>query len=199
MTGVEWALLVVGVVVVALMVLWCVSRARRLDRLHVRLDAARSGLAAALNRRAGVASQVLGEDVAGPRCRQSHPHAATCRAGGVADLATREAAESALTGRLASVQRAGLDTALLVELVDAEQLVILARRVHNDAVRDTRALRSRRLVRWLRLAGTAPEPTYFDIAEPEPSHPERPAPAQPRPGRVTREAPAGPASSRTIG
>ena len=28
--------------------------------------------------------------------------------------------------------------------------------VHNDAVRDTLVLRSRRLVRWLRLAGTAP-------------------------------------------
>ena len=53
------------------------------------------------------------------------------------------------------------------ELVDAEQLVILARRVHNDAVRDTRGLRSRRLVRWLHLAGTAPMPEYFEIADPE--------------------------------
>ena len=38
--------------------------------------------------------------------------------------------------------------------------------VRNDAVRDTLGLRSRRLVRWLRLAGTAPMPTYFEIADP---------------------------------
>jgi hypothetical protein len=37
--------------------------------------------------------------------------------------------------------------------------------VHNDAVRDTLALRSRRLVRWLHLAGTAPMPAYFEIAD----------------------------------
>jgi hypothetical protein len=55
--------------------------------------------------------------------------------------------------------------AVLEELVDAEQLVILARRVHNDAVRDTLGLRSRRLVRWLHLAGTAPLPAYFEIAD----------------------------------
>jgi hypothetical protein len=54
-------------------------------------------------------------------------------------------------------------------LVDAEQLLVLARRVHNDAVRDTLGLRSHRLVRWLRLAGTAPMPAYFEIADPAPT------------------------------
>jgi 8-oxo-dGTP pyrophosphatase MutT (NUDIX family) len=43
---------------------------------------------------------------------------------------------------------------------------VLARRVHNDAVRDTLALRRKRSVRWLRLAGRAPLPSYFEIAEP---------------------------------
>jgi len=57
---------------------------------------------------------------------------------------------------------------LVAELNDAEQRVVLARRLHNDAVRDTRALRRTPLVRWLRLAGTAPTPRYFEIAEPEP-------------------------------
>jgi len=46
---------------------------------------------------------------------------------------------------------------------------VLARRVHNDAVRDTLGLRSQRLVRWLRLAGTAPMPAYFEIADPAPT------------------------------
>ena len=60
------------------------------------------------------------------------------------------------------------------ELADAEQLRPVARRVHNDAVRDTLDLRSRRLVRWLRLAGTAPVPAYFEIADPQPWQPPSP-------------------------
>jgi hypothetical protein len=47
--------------------------------------------------------------------------------------------------------------------------VMIARRVYNDAVRDTLALRSHRMVRWLRLAGTAALPRYFEIAEPAPA------------------------------
>ena len=40
-----------------------------------------------------------------------------------------------------------------------------ARRFHNDAVRDTLALRERPMVRLLRLGGHAPLPVYFEIAE----------------------------------
>lgn len=43
--------------------------------------------------------------------------------------------------------------------------MLIARRFHNDAVRDTLALRVRRPVRWLRLGGTAPMPTYFEIID----------------------------------
>ena len=65
------------------------------------------------------------------------------------------------------------------DLAEAEDLLVLARHVHNEAVRDTLALRSRRLVRLLRLAGTAPMPQYFETVDP--------------PG-VTRAAAAGPAA-----
>src|SRR5690606_13053716 len=54
---------------------------------------------------------------------------------------------------------------LVAELADAEARVLIARRFHNDAVRDTLALRTRRPVRLLRLGGTAPLPTYFEITE----------------------------------
>ena len=57
--------------------------------------------------------------------------------------------------------------------------------MHNDAVRDTLDLRSRRLVRWLRLAGTAPAPVYFEIADPQPwQPPPRSTPAPPAPAPV---------------
>jgi hypothetical protein len=80
-----------------------------------------------------------------------------------------EAAANALGRALARLDRAALPADVRAALVDAEQLLVLARRVHNDAVRDTLGLRSRRLVRWLRLAGTAPMPAYFEIADPAPT------------------------------
>ena len=39
----------------------------------------------------------------------------------------------------------------------------LARRFYNDAVRDTTALRTRRLPRLMRLHASRPMPRYFDI------------------------------------
>jgi hypothetical protein len=41
--------------------------------------------------------------------------------------------------------------------------VVLARRFHATAVEDTVVLRNIRVVRWFRLAGSAPFPKYFDI------------------------------------
>ena len=76
----------------------------------------------------------------------------------------REAAENELSAALALVDPASLP-ALVAELADAEARVLLARRFHNDAVRDTLALRERAAVRFLRLGGTAALPTYFEIAE----------------------------------
>ena len=77
----------------------------------------------------------------------------------------REAAENELSAALALVDPASLPVALVAELADAEARVLLARRFHNDAVRDTLALRERPAVRMLRLGGTAALPTYFEIAE----------------------------------
>jgi hypothetical protein len=78
----------------------------------------------------------------------------------------REEMENEVGRVLAVLDCAGLDPARAGQLADAQQRVVIARRVYNDAVRDTLALRSHRMVRWLRLAGTAPLPRYFEIAEP---------------------------------
>ncbi|NBH11134.1 NUDIX hydrolase, partial [Amycolatopsis sp. SID8362] len=84
-----------------------------------------------------------------------------------APRAEREAEENELTLHLSRVDRAGLPAELAEELTDAEHRVVIARRVHNDAVRDTLRLRRRRKVRYFKLAGTAPLPEYFEFAEPE--------------------------------
>ncbi|MGA8210271.1 MAG: hypothetical protein WB798_08965, partial [Nocardioidaceae bacterium] len=52
---------------------------------------------------------------------------------------------------------------LVAELAGHCARVELARRFHNDVVVSARALRSRRRVRWLRLAGTAPSPDTVDL------------------------------------
>lgn len=130
--------------------------ATRLDRLHVRTDAAWAALDAALYRRAVAASALRGYAVL-----RRAAHAAL-----VAGPSAREELENELGRALSVLDRGGLEPACAGRLVDAEQAVVIARRVYNDAVRDTLALRSRRMVRWLRLAGTAPLPRYFEIVEP---------------------------------
>jgi hypothetical protein len=137
---IAWAAVTAGLMGAAV---GAMHAATRLDRLHVRTDAAWAALDAALYRRAVVAHAAL---LAGP--------------------SAREEVENELGRALSALDRGRLEPACAGRLADAEQAVVIARRVYNDAVRDTLALRSRRLVRWLRLAGTAPLPRYFEIVEP---------------------------------
>lgn len=160
-------LLITAVVLLGLAVLllvgWSYQTAHRLDRLHVRYDLSWQALDSALARRAVVARAVAADAYG------SRPPGR--RLAGLADAAERavradrEAAENELSAALAQVDPASVPVALVAELADAEARVLLARRFHNDAVRDTLALRERRLVRWLHLGGTAAMPTYFEIVE----------------------------------
>jgi hypothetical protein len=174
MGAVLWSLAVLVLLAVVWTVVLSAARVRRLHRLHVRTDAARDGLESALARRAAAALAVSDVLDRAPRRAAGEREAAALRtvvagARSVRALGPdREAAENLLGRALGEVDRTVLPPAVLDELVDAEQLLVLARRVHNDAVRDTLALRSRRLVRWLHLAGTAAMPAYFEIADPEP-------------------------------
>ncbi len=154
-----------GLIAVAWVVVLCLSRVRRLHRLHIRVDAARAGLDAALARRTSAAARAgVVVPAPAPRCPHPGPEGAATPV-----PADPEAAANALGRALTRLDRAALPPDVRAALVDAEQLLVLARRVFNDAVRDTLGLRSGRLVRWLRLAGTAPLPAYFEIAEPPPA------------------------------
>jgi hypothetical protein len=153
-------LLAIAAVIVVLGGLLLVATANRLDRLHVRLDAGWAALDAALARRAVVARAVAAAAPAGDRLR------GVAKRAEAAPRPEREAEENELTSILAAFDRSILPAVLADELTDAEHRVVIARRVHNDAVRDTLALRRRRKVRYFKLAGTAPRPEYFEIAEP---------------------------------
>ncbi|MDV6013332.1 NUDIX hydrolase [Haloechinothrix sp. LS1_15] len=142
-----------------------VSSATRLNRLHVRTDAGWAALQSALDRRAVVARAVAASSLDGyaaDRLRRVADRAER------ATPAEREIHENELTRLLAAIDRDRLPAVLAAELGDAEQRVVIARRVYNDAVRDTVAVRRNRVVRYFRLAGSAPVPEYFEIAEPDP-------------------------------
>jgi 8-oxo-dGTP pyrophosphatase MutT (NUDIX family) len=151
------------VVVLAVVGAWAYRTANRLDRLHVRYDLSWQALDGALARRAVVARAVAidayGGASAGGRL------AALADAAEVAPRPARESCENELSAALAIVDPASLPAGLIAEMADAEARVVLARRFHNDAVRDTLALAERPLVRLFRLGGTAPLPSYFEIVE----------------------------------
>ena len=145
-----------------LLTLWVGWTSTRLDRLHDRTAAARSSLDAQLVRRAA-ALQALAEKCAaelGPS--RSAGLRALAAASLDADPTAREAAENDLSRALHDIPD-DVDPALLGDLADAARRVAFARRFYNDAVRDTVALRRRRLPRLFRLGGRRPLPAFFEI------------------------------------
>jgi 8-oxo-dGTP pyrophosphatase MutT (NUDIX family) len=163
-----WPVAAVAGVVAAVAVLvalaaWAYQTANRLNRLHVRYDLSWQALDGALARRSVVARAVAVDAYGG--AEEGKRLAALADAAERAPRHGREAAENELSAALAAVDPAALPAALVAELADADARVLLARRFHNDAVRDTLMLRERPLVRLLRLGGTAALPTYFEIAE----------------------------------
>nr|WP_228536414.1 NUDIX domain-containing protein [Nocardia sp. XZ_19_231] len=163
--------LVLGLIALLVLALgvWAYSTANRLDRLHVRSDQSWQALDAALARRAVVARAVAmseaGPVSADPRRERAAHLASLADRAERADRGDRETIENQLSAALSLVDIDHLRPQLVAELADAEARVLIARRFHNDAVRDTLALRTRRPVRILHLGGTAPLPHYFEITE----------------------------------
>jgi len=182
--GLTW-----GVVVVALLlgIAWYLSySAARLDRLHSRVEGALSALDAQLVRRAEATLELVnlgGLDpasaliLAGAASESLEAH--NERVGD--DLlegqtfAGRELIESDLTEALQialspqaveEVRRVPGEAgeAALGRVRAAAVRVQLARRFHNDAVKDVQRVRRKAVVRWFRLAGHAelPQTIEFD-------------------------------------
>lgn len=149
--------------VLAIFGAWAYRTANRLDRLHVRYDLSWQALDGALARRAVVARAVAIDAYGG--ASEGRRLAALADAAEGAARPAREMCENELSAALAAVDPASLPAGLIAEVADAEARVVLARRFHNDAVRDTRALGERPLVRLFRLGGTAGLPSYFEIVE----------------------------------
>ena len=158
-----WLLLALGVL--ALVLAWAFWLLTRLRRLRARVDRAWVALDTQLQRRAGLAEELarqhpaaIGED----RAVYLAAFAADARDPRDGD---RETAENLLGRELRELpgDLPGVPRALQTDLAGTAARVVLARRFYNDAVRDTRELRGRRLPRLLRLHARRPLPRYFDI------------------------------------
>lgn len=162
---------------VAVLVLWSVWwTAIRLDRLHARLDGSRAALDAQLVRRSAVALELGTSGLLDPASSVLLVGAA--HEAREAEPPDRELAESNLSkalraaldepGQRAELERSPSGSELLADLGTACRRVIMARRFHNDAARATHGLRRTRRVRYLRLAGRAPQPVPFEMDDEPP-------------------------------
>ncbi|MGI9157016.1 MAG: hypothetical protein ACR2FG_10310 [Marmoricola sp.] len=166
-----WFWVLLAVVALALTGLWLSWTASRLDRMHHRIELARASLDAQLLHRSGVALELATSQALDPaRSLVLADVAHQARAAGPEDL---EGSQSDLSEALRAVfddseevtqlSREPQLAPLLDELGGACRKVELARRFHNDVVVSARVLRSRRRVRWLRLAGRAAELHTVDL------------------------------------
>ncbi|WP_191564256.1 hypothetical protein [Janibacter melonis] len=186
MSVLEWV--AVTAAVVSLLAWYLSYSAARLDRLHAKVEGALSALDAALVRRAEAALEVANSGAVDPAtgflvaAAASQSLERTTERTFETDLlegqhfAGREGVESELTETLGAalgpevvvqVQAdGGAGVAALERLHAAALRVQLARRFHNDAVKEVQRVRSKRVVRWFRLAGHAelPQTVEFDDA-----------------------------------
>lgn len=174
----SWVISIAGGLAVLLALgMWLSWTAQRLNRLHHRLEVARASLDSQLLRRSGAALELATSGALDPaRSLVLVDAAHVARSVHDGDM---ESAESDLSEALRAVfsdaeevrtLRANPEVGpLLDELAGSCRRVELARRFHNDVVTSTRALRSRRRVRWMRLAGRAADPTTVDLDDEMPA------------------------------
>lgn len=193
-TGVDVLQVTTFVVILLIGVAWYLSyAAARLDRLHAKVEGAMSALDAQLVRRAEATLELANSGSLDPATALLLADAATDSIERTTEhpldedlldgqhFGGREEVETALTEVLTVTLTeevvGGLRTeddelvAESLERISASALrVRMARRFHNDAVREVRRVRRKRVVRWFRLAGRAalPERVEFDDEVPPP-------------------------------
>ncbi|MCT1618551.1 MULTISPECIES: hypothetical protein [Janibacter] len=188
MTAVSW---IVVAICLVLVLAWYLSySAARLDRLHAKVEGALSALDAHVVRRAEASLELVNSGAIDPASGFLIAAAASQSLERVnehtfeSDLlegqhfAGRESVESELTEALLAAlppevvlevtSAGGPGAAALDRVREAGLRVQLARRFHNDAVKEVQRVRAKRVVRVFRLAGHAdlPQTVEFDDALP---------------------------------
>ncbi|MDX6415908.1 MAG: hypothetical protein QOG28_528 [Trebonia sp.] len=166
-----WTIIALAALAVVLWSFYVSWRASRLDRLHNRVEAARTALDLALLRRSAAASELASSGLLDPatsllladavrRARQVGP-------------AERDLAESDLTRALRATlgdpdfrkELIGDDGAaeLVAEVEAGAQQVFIARKFYNDLAGRAVDARRRPLAKVLHLYGSAKQPEFFDM------------------------------------
>ena len=141
--------------------------ARRLDRLHQRVDNTWANLDVLLQKRAAVALEIAHSDIADPASSMLLTGAAYQARD--AAIQNRSNAESGLSGALGLLLEdsqhlaTAADSQLLTELSSLTDKIRVAISLHTDAVNRSQMLRSKFVVRSFRLAGSAPLPVTHEF------------------------------------
>ena len=146
-------------------------RAGRLDRLHNRVETARTALDLAMVRRSSAAYELATSGLLDPATSLLLADAVSRSK--EADAAERDLAESDLTRALRAAFgqpgfRAELDgkegaKELVGDVEAAAHQVYIARKFYNDVAARTIDARRRPLARIFRLSGNAPPPEFFEM------------------------------------
>jgi hypothetical protein len=166
-----WTYIVLIVLVVVVGGVYVSWRAGRLDRLHNRVEAARTALDLAMVRRSAVAYELASSGLLDPAT--SLLLADAVRRAKEAKPDERDLAESDMTRSLRAafgqpefrVSLACGDGAaeLVAEVEAAAHQVYIARKFYNDVAARTIDARRRPLARVFRLSGNAPQPEFFEM------------------------------------
>lgn len=166
-----WTIVVAVILVLVLWSFYVSWRASRLDRLHNRVEGARTALELAMVRRSAVAYELVSSGLLDPAT--SLLLADAVRRAKDAGPDERDLAESDLTRALrAAFGQPGFRPALaaadgagelVAEVEGAAHQVFLARKFYNDVAATTIEARRRPLARVLHLSGTAKQPEFFEM------------------------------------
>lgn len=162
----EWVVVLIVLVVAAAVLVgfWCWWTAGRLDRMHLRVEAARASLDTQLQHRASVATELAIGGVGDPASAVLLLESARAAREGGGLGADPWIAESELTAVLLALDLPDHRSESLVgDLTDAARKAAMARRIHNDVAATTQRLHGRRRVRWFHLAGRALAPSMIDF------------------------------------
>ena len=156
------------VALIVIFSIWYLSySATRLDRLHNRVETSWANLDVLLQKRAAVALEIAHSDIADPA--SSMLLTAAAYQARDANIQNRSQAESGLSGALGLLLEdsqhlaTAADSALLTELSGLTDKIRVAIAIHTDAVARTQMVRRKFIVKFFRLAGTAPLPITYEF------------------------------------
>ena len=158
---------VLAVFLIIFIIWYLTFLARRLDRLHQRVDNTWANLDILLQKRAAVALEIARSDIADPASSMLLTGAAYQARD--AAIQNRSNAESGLSGALgllledAQHLTTAADSQLLTELSALTDKIRVAIALHTDAVNRSQMLRSKFVVKSFRLAGSAPLPVTYEF------------------------------------